>query len=67
MEPRCLVCGAPLGRGAPFEKDFRKSEVCSQKCFEIFMTEDGVTEECGNCGYMHTMEKCPYLKHVIRR
>lgn len=28
-EPRCLVCGALLPKGAPFEKSVRDSEVCS--------------------------------------
>lgn len=37
LEPRCIVCGAPLDRGAPFEKEVRNSEVCSDKCFEIYM------------------------------
>lgn len=36
-EPRCLVCGVPLDKGAPFEKDVRKSEVCSDKCYDIYM------------------------------
>ena len=45
-EPRCLVCGAPLALGAPFEKDVRKSEVCSDKCYEIYMhNEDEPTNE----------------------
>ena len=39
-EPRCLVCGAPLGKGAPFEKEVRNSEVCSDKCYEIYFTEE---------------------------
>ena len=39
-EPRCLVCGAPLGKGAPFEKEVRDSEVCSDKCYEIYFTEE---------------------------
>lgn len=60
-EPRCLVCGAPIGRHAPFEKDVRNSEVCSDKCYEIYMTEDGTTEECENCGYKHSFMNCPYL------
>jgi len=37
LEPRCLVCGAPLPKGALFEKDVRNSEVCSDKCYEIYM------------------------------
>lgn len=37
LEPRCLVCGSPLGRGAPFEKNVRNSEVCSDKCYEVYM------------------------------
>ena len=40
MEPRCLVCGAPLGRGAPFESAVRDSEVCSDKCYIRYMTDD---------------------------
>lgn len=36
-EPRCLVCGAPLGKGDPFGKDVRNSEVCSDKCYEVYM------------------------------
>jgi len=36
-EPRCMVCGAPLGRGAPFENTVRRSEVCSDNCYEIYM------------------------------
>ena len=43
-EPRCMVCGAPLGRGAPFESDVRKSEVCSDKCFEIYMYDEDAQE-----------------------
>ena len=39
LEPRCLVCGAPLDKGAPFEKDVRDSEVCSDLCFEIYMND----------------------------
>jgi hypothetical protein len=27
----------PLDKGAPFEKDVRKSEVCSDKCYDIYM------------------------------
>lgn len=45
-EPRCLVCGAPLSLGAPFEKTVRRSEVCSDKCYKIYMTDDdGVVHE----------------------
>ena len=40
LEPRCLVCGAPLNLFAPFEKEVRKSEVCSDKCYDIYMTDD---------------------------
>lgn len=48
LEPRCLVCGAPLAKGAPFEKNVRDSEVCSDKCYEIYMhNEDGKGEEDG--------------------
>lgn len=37
LEPRCLVCGNPLGKGATFLKDVRDSEVCSDECYEIYM------------------------------
>jgi len=40
MEPRCLVCGAPIGKGAPFESDIRMSEVCSDECYEIYMHDE---------------------------
>ena len=40
LEPRCLVCGALLDRGAPFEKEVRNSEVCSDKCYEIYMYDE---------------------------
>lgn len=48
-EPRCMVCGAPLDKGAPFEKDIRKSEVCSDKCYDIYMDDEDnpTTEPCG--------------------
>jgi len=51
-EPRCLVCGAPLDKGAPFENDVRKSEVCSDKCHETYMgKEEGQEGEfCEVCG-----------------
>lgn len=39
-EPRCMVCGAPLSKGAPFEPKVRDSEVCSDKCYEIYMTNE---------------------------
>ena len=39
-EPRCLVCGNPLDKGAPFEKEVRKSEVCSDRCYLIYMDID---------------------------
>ena len=44
-EPRCLVCGAPLGAGAPFESEVRDSEVCSSKCHETYMRDEDSTEE----------------------
>lgn len=45
LEPRCLVCGAPLDKYAIFEKEVRKSEVCSDKCYEIYMfNEDAETK-----------------------
>ena len=37
LEPRCMVCGAPLNLGAPFEKLVRNSEVCSDECYDIYM------------------------------
>jgi predicted nucleic acid-binding Zn ribbon protein len=43
-EPRCLVCGAPLHKGAPFEKSVRDSEVCSDKCLEIYMHDEDADE-----------------------
>ena len=39
-EPRCLVCGSPMEKGAPFEKDVRNSEVCSDLCYKIYMHND---------------------------
>ena len=45
-EPRCLVCGAPLALWAPFEKDHRQSEVCSDKCAEIYFNNpDAIVEK----------------------
>lgn len=45
-EPRCLVCGAPLGdKWVPFEKEIRDSEVCSDECFEIYTEEDDKKRE----------------------
>jgi len=44
-EPRCLVCGAPLDMGAPFEDNVRQSEVCSDKCYDTYMhNEDEAAE-----------------------
>ena len=40
MEPRCMMCGAPLDKAAPFHSDPRHSEVCSDECFAEFMYED---------------------------
>ena len=45
LEPRCLVCGAPLGKGAPFENGVRESEVCSDKCYKIYMYNEDEPEE----------------------
>jgi predicted nucleic acid-binding Zn ribbon protein len=39
-EPRCLVCSNPLDMGSPFKKTVRESEVCSDKCYRIYMTDD---------------------------
>lgn len=44
-EPRCMVCGARLDLGAPFEKDVRKSEVCSDECFKIYMHDENMPED----------------------
>jgi len=44
-EPRCLVCGAPLGKGAPFGKDVRHSEVCSDTCYERYMFNEDDNQE----------------------
>ncbi len=44
-EPRCLVCGAPLDAGAWFKDDARKSEVCSDECYNIYMDIDEEREE----------------------
>ena len=44
-EPRCMVCGAPLDRGAPFEKDPRKSETCSYECAEIYFHDEDNEDE----------------------
>lgn len=43
-EPRCLVCGAPLDQGAPFEKNVRDSEVCSDKCYDVYMYDEDAEE-----------------------
>ena len=40
LEPRCMVCGAPLGKGAPFEDDVRKSEVCSDDGYATYMNDE---------------------------
>jgi hypothetical protein len=40
-EPRCLVCGNPFGDMWSFtDKSVRRSEVCSDKCYRIYMTDD---------------------------
>ena len=36
-EPRCMWCGAPLDKLAPFRKDVRNSEVCSDECYIRYM------------------------------
>ncbi len=46
-EPRCMVCGAPLSKGAPFEKLVRNSEVCSDECYDVYM----LNEETGEVEY----------------
>ena len=45
LEPRCLVCGNPLNKGAPFEKDVRQSEVCSDECLKIYMFNEDDKEQ----------------------
>ncbi len=45
LEPRCLVCGAPLDKSAPFEKDVRDSEVCCDECYDIYMKDEDNDEE----------------------
>ena len=51
LEPRCMVCGAPLSAGAPFESDIRDSEVCSDKCYETYMRkESSPTRDGGGDG-----------------
>lgn len=49
LEPRCLVCGAPLGRGAPFKKDVRDSEVCSDECYAVYMHNEDDPWTCEIC------------------
>ncbi len=46
LEPRCMVCGSPLGRDAIFEKSARNSEVCSDECYKVFsFDQDGMQEQ----------------------
>lgn len=47
MEPRCLVCGNPLGdKWFIFtEKDLKKLETCSEKCAEIYFEPDDERRE----------------------
>ena len=40
MEPRCLVCGAPLDKGAPFQESGRDSETCSDECWETYSFDE---------------------------
>lgn len=44
-EPRCLVCGNPLDIGAPFKKEARDSEVCSDECYDIYTEKDDEKRE----------------------
>ena len=44
-EPRCLVCGSPLDKLAPFEKTVRESEVCSDECYDIYTEKDDEQRE----------------------
>ena len=37
LEPKCMVCGAPLDKSAPFKKKVRDGEVCSDECYGIYM------------------------------
>lgn len=39
-EPRCLVCGAPLDKATPFNRNPRISECCSDECYKEYMTDD---------------------------
>ena len=48
-QPRCLVCGARLDMGAPFEHDLRNSECCSVECFRIYMTDDDGVCHADDC------------------
>ena len=46
QNPRCLVCGAPFGdRWSCMEKEVRKSEVCSDKCYKIYMNNKDEEEK----------------------
>lgn len=44
MEPRCLVCGAPLDKGAPFQSSGRDSETCSDECWKIYSFDEDKVE-----------------------
>ncbi len=44
-DPRCLVCGTPLSKGAPFEVDVRASEVCSDRCYEFYTCDEDADDE----------------------
>ena len=39
-EGKEAMSGNPMDSGAPFEKIVRKSEVCSDECYDIYMQED---------------------------
>ena len=40
-----MVCGACLPMGAPFESDVRNSEVCSDRCYNIYMDQEEAEPE----------------------
>lgn len=52
-----MVCGARLETHAIFDSDPRKSEVCSDECFEVFMSA---------CGKKPTDEELAWDKRLRR-
>jgi hypothetical protein len=61
-EPRCLVCGSPLGFSSQFEKDVRKSEVCSDRCYKLYIcrNDDGPCVDCDKC----SIRECPLSEEI---